>query len=181
MLYATRLKTGRWADLGSAAQGKCNLVHVHDVARCAISALKGDDWAGQIFNVNGPEIITWDGYFKRLNDKLGYPPLRPQSIGSARRTARFTRPIRSAGKFALQNFKPQLSWLAQKSEHLSTLMKNTELTLRCTPNEDEIQMYGFDVTYDMGKANAFGFRSKVGVSQGLDMTVAWLNYMGAEP
>jgi hypothetical protein len=70
--------------------------------------------------------------------------------------------------------------LAQKSRPLSNLMKGTELTLRCTPNGDELQMYGSDITYDIRKAEAFGLRSKVTVSEGLDMTVAWLKYMDAD-
>jgi nucleoside-diphosphate-sugar epimerase len=180
ILYATRLKTGRWVDLGDAAQGKCNLVHVHDVARCAISALSGDDRAGQTFNISGPEVITWSEYFRGFNDRLGHPPLRPGSVSRARRMAKFTGPIRSTGKFALKNFKSQLTWLAQKSRPLSNLMKGTELTLRCTPNGDELQMYGSDITYDIRKAEAFGLRSKVTVSEGLDMTVAWLKYMDAD-
>ncbi len=178
--YATRFKSGRWADLGDAAGGQCNLVHVQDVARHAITSLTGAERAGQTFNVTGPEVITWNDYFRIFNDKMGLPPLQPRPISQARRTARLTKPVRSAGKFALQHFRPQLSWLAQKSERLNDLMKRTELTLRCIPNDNELELYRFDGVYSTQKSEQCGLKSTIGVAEGLDMTIAWMKYMQAD-
>ncbi len=178
-LYAMRLKAGLWGDLGAAGDGKCNLVHVHDVARHAIASLSASGIEGQVFNVNGPEVISWNEYFQRFNDELRLPPLRTRPIGKARLAASATKPIRVAGKFALKNFSPQLVLLTKRSDRLKHLMKKTELILRCTPHAEELALFGLDATYQTNKAErAFGDCSRVGVSEGLAMTVAWLEHMG---
>jgi len=178
-VYAVRLRTGRWGDLGEAANGKCNLVHVHDVVRHAVAALSGAGLAGEAYNVNGPEIITWNQYFHAFNAKLGLPPLRSQLPGKVRFVSHLTKPLRSAGKLALRNFSSQLIWLSQRNAHVRHVMKVAELRLRCTPNEEELRLFGQDAIYTTAKAEqAFGICSRVGVEEGLTMTGAWLNHIG---
>jgi len=58
-------------------------------------------------------------------------------------------------------------------------MQSTELTLKCTPNQDELALFKLDAHYLTGKAErAFGFRPEIGVDEGLAMSVAWLKHMG---
>ncbi|MBD0270540.1 MAG: NAD-dependent epimerase/dehydratase family protein [Acetobacteraceae bacterium] len=179
VLYAMRLRAGRWGDLGDAGEGKCNLVHVHDVARYAVASLDAPGVEGEVFNVNGPEVVSWNEYFQRFNDGLGLPPLQPRTAQKARMAALLTQPVRIAGKFALKNFSPQLIWLSQNSDRLKRLMKETELTLRCTPNGDELSLFGLDAVYPTTKAErAFGMAPRIDLSEGLAMTVAWLDHMG---
>jgi nucleoside-diphosphate-sugar epimerase len=179
MLYALRLKSGRWKKLGNLGSGKCNLVHVHDVARYAISALRQEGVAGEIFNINGPEIVTWNEYLERFNCRLGMPAIPSQSPDRTRVKAAAMGPVRAIGKYALKHHAPQLLWLSHRSDSLKRLMQSTELTLKCTPNQDELALFKLDAHYLTGKAErAFGFRSQIGVDEGLAMSVAWLDHMG---
>jgi hypothetical protein len=58
-------------------------------------------------------------------------------------------------------------------------MQRTELTLKCTPNQDELALFKLDAHYLTDKAErAFGFRSKIAVDEGLAMSTDWLNHMG---
>lgn len=179
MLYALRLKSGRWKHLGALGQGRCNLVHVHDVVRYAISALRQDGVAGEVFNINGPEAVTWNDYLERFNHQLGLPAMATQTAGRTRLKTGAMGPIRAIGKYALKHHRPQLLWLSQRSDNLKRLMQQTELRLKCTPNQDELSLFKLDAHYLTTKAErAFGFQPTVGVDQGLAMCVAWLKHMG---
>ena len=179
MLYALRLKSGRWKQLGALGQGKCNLVHVHDVARYAISAIRQEGVAGEIFNINGPEVVTWNDYLERFNYKLGLPPIAPQTTGRMRVEVAAMRPIKAIGKYALKHHAPQLLWLSHRNDVLKRLMQQTELKLKCTPNQDELSLFRLDAHYLTEKAERmFGFRPKIDLDDGLAMSVAWLNHMG---
>jgi nucleoside-diphosphate-sugar epimerase len=178
VLYAMRLQARRWGELGPAGEGMCNLVHVHDVARYAIAALHAKGADGEAFNINGPEVVSWNEYFRRFNGALGLPPLEPRPPGNAQLMARLTQPVRVAGKIALKRFQPQLVWLSQKSDRAKHLLKETELTLRCTPNEDELRLFGLDAVYPTTKAErVFGFPPRVDIATGLAMSVAWLRHI----
>jgi 2-alkyl-3-oxoalkanoate reductase len=179
MLYALRLKSGRWRHLGALGQGKCNLVHVHDVVRYTISALRQDGVAGEVFNLNGSEAVTWNDYLKRFNHQLGLPAMASQTTGHTRFKTGAMGPIRAIGKYAVKHHRPQLLWLSHRSDNLKRLMQQTELTLKCTPSPEELSLFSRDAYYLTTKAErAFGFRSKISVDEGLAMSVAWLNHMG---
>jgi UDP-glucose 4-epimerase len=179
MLYSLRLKSGRWKQLGALGQGKCNLVHVHDIARYAISAVRQEGVAGEIFNINGPEVVTWNDYLERFNHQLGLPAIASQTTRRTRVKVGAMGPIRTIGKYALKHHAPKLLWLSHRSDGLKRLMQQAELTLKCTPNQDELTLFKLDAHYLTGKAErAFGFRPKIGVDEGLAMSVAWLNHMG---
>jgi nucleoside-diphosphate-sugar epimerase len=179
MLCALRLKSGRWKQLGALGDGKCNLVHVHDVVRYAIAAIRQDGVAGGVFNINGPEIVTWNDYFERFNHQLGMPAMAPQSADRARIAVAATAPVRAVGKYAVKHHAPQLLWLSHRSDLLKRAMQRTELKLKCTPNQDELTLFRLNARYLTDKAErAFGFRPEVGVDAGLAMTVAWLDHMG---
>ena len=179
MLCALRLKSGRWKELGALGEGKCNLVHVHDVARYAIVAVRQNGIAGEVFNINGPEVVTWNDYFERFNHQLGMPAMAPQSADRARIAVAATAPIRAAGKYALKHHAPELLWLSHRSDLLKRLMQRTELRLKCTPNQDELTLFRLDARYLAEKAErTFGFGPEIDLDAGLAMSVAWLNHMG---
>jgi nucleoside-diphosphate-sugar epimerase len=178
MLYSMRLKAG-WKHLGTLGMGKCNLVHVHDVARFAIAAIKQDGVVGQAFNVNGPEVVTWNEYLERFNDHLGLPSRVSRTAGRTQIAVKSSEVLRAVGKYALLHHSAKLRWISHKSDRLKHFMEQTELALRLTTNPQELSLYGLDARYVTDKANrAFGFPPKIGIDDGLSMTVAWLNHMG---
>jgi nucleoside-diphosphate-sugar epimerase len=134
---------------------------------------------GEIFNINGPEVVTWNEYFEQFNNVLGLPAMMSEKPGRIRVGMGMVEPIRAIGKYALKHHAPQLLWLSHRSDNLKRLMQQTELTLRCTLNQDELRLFSRDAYYVPGKAErAFGFRPKIGIDEGLEMSAAWLDHMG---
>jgi nucleoside-diphosphate-sugar epimerase len=179
VLYAARLRSRRWRDLGPLGDGKCNLVHVHDVVRYALAALHQPEVAGEEFNINGPDIVTWNEYARRFNAALGLPPLADRGVAKSRATTALTKPIRSLGKYGIAHFSPQLIWLSRRSDMLKSIMQETEARLRSTPNAGELALFRLDAIYSMEKTvRTFRFAPSVRLDDGLAMCVAWLNHMG---
>jgi nucleoside-diphosphate-sugar epimerase len=72
------LKAGRLGDLGVAGDGWSNLVHVDDVCRAVVSALKLEIVHGNIpvFNLAAPDSPRWNEYFVDLAVAIGAIPVR---------------------------------------------------------------------------------------------------------
>lgn len=73
---ARLLVARRLGDLGAAAQGVCNLVHVDDVAEAVVRAVRAAGVEGQIYNLSLPQPPTWNEYFRRYAEALGATPVR---------------------------------------------------------------------------------------------------------
>jgi nucleoside-diphosphate-sugar epimerase len=177
--FANRLWSGQWGTFGSAGEGKCNLVYVTDVVQAIYRALQSENAPGEIFNVNGEEIITWNDYFVRFNEALGRPPLPTVNAWPIAVKSRLLSPVRVAGRFALSRFNGTLMKLHAKSSLAAKYMKVTESSLKLTPTNDQLKLYGMDVQYPIDKARQqLGYAPQVGVSQGLEFGVAWLRQHG---
>jgi 2-alkyl-3-oxoalkanoate reductase len=65
------LREQRLGDLGSAALGCCNLVHVDDVAEAVVRALRLPGIEGEAFNLSMPSPPSWNEYFRQFAGALG--------------------------------------------------------------------------------------------------------------
>jgi hypothetical protein len=176
-LFAMRLRAG-WKHLGPLGEGICNLVHSHDVARFAISALR-KDVAGEAFNINGPEMMTWNEYLRRFGQHLGLPPMQTQSSGRTQIAASAASIVKVGGKHALKHYRTQLRWMSQRSVTLRDMMEKSERSMRLAVNPDELSLFGLRARYLTDKAErAFGIRSEIAVDAGLALCVKWLNHVG---
>jgi len=70
------LKTRRLGDLGVLGDGRCNLVHVDDVAQAVVNALRNSIGGEYIFNLSNPEPPRWNDYLMRYARVLGAVPVR---------------------------------------------------------------------------------------------------------
>lgn len=73
---ARLLRSGRIGDLGAAGQGRCNLVHVDDVASAVVAAIATPATQGAAFNLAMRDPPTWNGYFDLFARALGIVPAR---------------------------------------------------------------------------------------------------------
>lgn len=177
--FATRLGSGQWGTLGRAGEGQCNLVYVTDVVQAIFRALHSPAAVGETFNVNGEEIITWNDYFVRFNQALGRPPLAELNAWPIAVKSRLLFPVREAGRFALTRFNTTLMKLHAKSSLAAKYMKIAESSLKLTPTSDQLKLYGRDIEFPIGKAHTvLGYAPQVGLSQGLEFSVAWLRQQG---
>lgn len=177
--FGNRLYSGKWGTFGRLGEGKCNLVYVTDVVQAIYQSLISDRAAGQVFNVNGDDIITWNDYFVRFNEALGNEPLCKLNTWPIAVKARLLAPVRAAGKYALAHFNQSLMNLHMKSSLASKYMKVTESSLRMTPTSEQLKLYGVDVEYVIDKAKSdLGYTPKVNVAEGLKYSAAWLDHHG---
>ncbi|WP_259196127.1 NAD-dependent epimerase/dehydratase family protein [Salinibacter ruber] len=174
-----RLKSGRWGTLGECGEGMCNLVYIDDVVQAIRRALALDEAVGKAFNVNGPEAITWNEYFQRLNDELGRPELGEIDPTSTKLMAKLTQPVRSAAKLVLDNFEDEIMKLYSRFDVIKYLMKRTENTLKTTPTSSELNLFQRDATYSTDRArNLLRYEPEYGVQEGVSMSVKWLSHHG---
>ncbi len=177
--FGYRLCSGTWGTLGQAGEGKCNLVYVTDVVQAIYRALHAPCSPGEVFNINGDEIITWNEYFVRFNEMLGRGPLPTLNARRIAAKARLMAPVRRCARFALSRLNRVVMNLHAQSALAAHTMKFAESSLKLTPTSEQLKLYGVDVRYRIDRAQAsLGYAPQVGVSQGLDRCVAWLRQQG---
>ncbi len=177
--FAKRLCSGRWGTFGEGGEGTCNLVYVTDVVQAIERALHADRVVGEAFNVNGGESLTWNRYFARFNEALGLPPLPRLKTGRIALRAKMLGPVRRAARFALDRFGKPILRLHSRSALAASVMKATESSLKLTPTSDQLKRYRQQAEYTIDKANErLGYSPRVGVTEGLEFSVAWLRHHG---
>lgn len=76
---ASQLAAGRLGDLGAQGDGWSNGVHVEDVCRAVLAALRpspAGDGRPRVFNLAAPDSPRWNAYFADLALAIGATPLR---------------------------------------------------------------------------------------------------------
>lgn len=177
---AERLKSGRWAEFDKYGDGFCNAVYVDDLASAVFLALGEADAAGQVFNVNGPEVGTWNQYFRRFNDALGQPPLRAKgATSSALRSAAMDR-LSAVTYYFVEKFYDRLMEIYLRGGPTSRLMTRVKTMLNSTPSTKELEdLYSRRAVYVDDKARELlGYRPAFDLDEGLRTCVLWLAHHG---
>ncbi|AOX47834.1 capsular biosynthesis protein [Pandoraea faecigallinarum] len=73
---AELLCAGRLGDLGAAGDAHSNLVHVDDVVKAALGALRHPEAGGQAYNLAMADAPRWNDYFIAYAMALGATPVR---------------------------------------------------------------------------------------------------------
>ena len=172
--FAQRFRTGPFLP-ESDCRGVCNLVYVDDVVGAMIRAMIAEGVAGQAFNVNGPDHVTWNDYFNALNAALGNPPLLRESAARARFRAGMMQPVRKGAKLALRRFQKPIMALYQRSRIAQSLMKGAEAQIRQTPSPAEFALYSRTAYYDNSRAAAvLGYSPRFAMDDGVALSAQWL-------
>ena len=176
---AERLLSGRWRDLGEAGSGTCNLVYVDDVARAVVRSLEKEGIAGEAFNINGDETVSWTEYYRLMNQALGLYPSGIETDSALRRNSFLLQPVRSIAKVILGRFRPLVMKVYARNPLAKVLLKRAELSLKTTPTPNELGLYGRRVHFANDKAKKdLGTGDTTTLSVGLDLSAAWLRHHG---
>ena len=177
---AQRLQSGRWARYEGCADGTCNLVYVDDLVAAALTSIHDETAAGQAFNVGGPDFVSWNEYFERLNAAMGRPPLDVLSTSRARAESMVTGVFRRASGVVLNRYGESLMRIYERGGPLATAMKHVKSRLNTKPSSNEFEdLYNRKAVYDWSKAKrVLGWQPAVDLDRGLRLSVDWLKYAG---
>jgi nucleoside-diphosphate-sugar epimerase len=173
--YARRIANGRWRSLGWAGAGTCNLVHCHDVAKSVIAAALTNVGSNlNIFNINGPKVITWNEYIERFGDALG--------VGGRTRMSPLNFSVAST---AVHGLRKAGSWVKRRGFHRSlqeqvpALFVSAKSIVGLYPTPDELHLLRHKVHYSHERAaSVIGFSPSMSLDEGLRQSAEWCRIHG---
>jgi nucleoside-diphosphate-sugar epimerase len=176
---AKMLIGGDWAGFGKFGDGNCNLLYIDDLFRAIMAALEHEGAVNQIFNINGPDVITWNDYLKKLNASLGLPELMDVAKSKNYLKSFYLEPIRIVGNYVRDNHMDTVKKITEYSEYAKKILKKVEGKLKATPSPEQLSIFSRDVTYDISKAKKMiGFSPKTSIDEGIRISVEWLKHHG---
>ncbi|MDB4265039.1 NAD-dependent epimerase/dehydratase family protein, partial [bacterium] len=177
--FAKTFIAGKGAIYEIYGEGKCNLVFIDDLVKGILIAIEHKNAIGQAFNFNGPEVISWNEYFQRFNEKMGLSPLKSINMFKVDMRSALMGPVRILGRFVRDNFMGPAKKIAETSEFVNIMMKRTENKLKTTLSREELKLFNKDTIYSCNKAKKLiKFYPSFSIDEGLNLTVAWLKHNG---
>jgi nucleoside-diphosphate-sugar epimerase len=172
---AERLRSGKWGTLRQIGEGLCNLVYVQDLITAIFLCLKSEKATGQAFNISGPEVITWNEYFRRFNAALGLPPLHEIRPEKARMRSMLMMPLKSTARYILNHHGDVATKLYRRFDLAKKVMQKTEESFKTSPGLAELAVFSRQAQYNISKARSLlGYDPNYSVDAGLEMCVRWL-------
>lgn len=177
--FAAMFLAGEGGVYEGYGEGRCNLVYVDDLARTILGALDFADAKGKVFNINGPEVLTWNEYFMRFNAALGLPPLKVIRAKRAGAATWAITPVRTMGGIVKKHFIKPVKMLAERVDAVDALMRVVEHRVKITPSPDELRLFAKDALYSDARARStLSCCPDTGIDQGLADTREWVRYLG---
>jgi nucleoside-diphosphate-sugar epimerase len=172
-----KLAAGQWGTFGEVGQGKCNLLYVDDLVGAIVACLYDKRAVDQTFNVSGPEVVTWNEYFSRIQKDLGLPALREHTKHGSTVRALMMEPVRVVARYVRDHHMGRVKWIAERSRFLKRLIKDAEERIKGTPSLGEFALWSLDAIYSIERAKAtIGFVPCVGIEEGLRLTHQWYRH-----
>ena len=177
--FAKMFIAGKWGIYEKYGAGKCNLVYIDDLVRAILLALDCENAVGHAFNIGGPEVITWNEYFKKYNEMMGLPPLKTINTTQANFRTAMMEPVRILGRFVRDHFMGPVKKIAETFDFAKRMMKQTENALKTSPSPGELKLFNKNAVFSCNKAKELlRFNPSVSVDEGLNRTIEWLKHQG---
>lgn len=178
--FAQRLISGNWGLFDSFGNGRCNLIYIDDLVAAAWLAAHHPAAPGEVFNVNGPDAISWNDYFRLFNSALGLPPLPAIERGRSRLKSTVRDQTNAVTSLLKAHFGDQLMDIYLRNGPLSRAMKGVKGALFNTPTRQELTtLYSRTAVYKDAKARELlGYRPQFDAAGGLQLCAQWLAHHG---
>ncbi|MEZ4600298.1 MAG: NAD-dependent epimerase/dehydratase family protein [Syntrophotaleaceae bacterium] len=177
--FVKMMLEGKFGVYDKHGEGYSNLIYVDDLARAIFSILYKNQTFGQAYNIVGPELLTWNEYFYKLNRCLGLPPLKnlPASYVSFKTSALY--PLRIAGKIIKKHFMAPVKILASNNRYADKLLRKTEETLKNTPASEELSLYSRKSIFINKKFQSLDNKFEMNsLDTSLKIIYDWLDHQG---
>ncbi len=175
---AKRLQSGKWGRFDDFGEGLANLVYVDDLVDAIRLSLSREEAAGETFNVNGPDRLTWNDYFEQFNAALELPTLPRISAGESRRRTFVMDRVGQLSNLVRSRFEDKLMEIYLRKGWAGDLMKRLKARLDATPSGGELnELFSRSAIYDDARIrHKLGYSPKFHIEDGLRMSIAWLRH-----
>jgi len=177
--FAERLQSGNWGIFKGLGEGFCNLVYVSDLVSAVLIAMGDEGAIGEAFNINGPERLTWNDYFKEFDKALGLPDLKEIQPYDLKMKSILIDQVRRIGNLMLDHYRDPIKKVYHRVASFKKLMNLTQTSVRTTPIPSEFGLFSRPAIYSDQKAQErLGFRPQFDMARGLQLSVSWLEHLG---
>jgi predicted dehydrogenase/nucleoside-diphosphate-sugar epimerase len=177
--FAQMMLAGEWGILEGYGGGTCNLVYVDDLVHTILQSLDNDNAFGKVFNMNGPEVVSWNKYFTILNRSLALPPLNLVRKRKAEATTYVMGPVRTLGSLVKRYFMKPVKKAAESFEFIDAVLRKAEHAVKVSPSMDELRLFSRDVIYSDALArSSLPYCPDTEIEKGMGHTIEWLKYLG---
>jgi len=175
-----KLVRGQWGTLGRFGGGTANLLFVDDLVAALHRSLATQLEPGTVFNLNGPDQVSWNEFFSLFNAELGLPALRDWSAAEALLRAGLGQLPRGLNALLsrLRKRSPEAGGhklsVAPATERRSAPARMLE-ALKATPRWQALtQLYPRRVVYrDERARRLIGYAPTVSARDGIARSAAW--------
>lgn len=173
---AQRLQSGRWGLFEGYGEGYANLIYIDDLVQAIFLALHQPASHWRVFNVNGPEVPTWNDYFRRFNEALGLPPLDAISQSKSKLKTFVMDNISRCTSYAKSRWEDRLMEIYLRGGVAGRMMKRLRDKLRDTPSSAELtNLFARKAIYDDREIQRkLGYRPFFDLEVGMSMTIQWM-------
>jgi nucleoside-diphosphate-sugar epimerase len=168
--------SGKLRRLGGAGQGQANLIYAEDLGHFVTDLARKQLFYFSVYNVNGPEIPTFDSYFDQLSQALGQGPLPLAAKHRIRIILK--RQARRAARLVLRTHAPFLKKCARGNQSLESGLSAIEKRFQYDVCDEPIDRFAKNVVYSNDRAQRTGFRPKTSLSEGIAASVQWAEQSG---
>jgi nucleoside-diphosphate-sugar epimerase len=176
---AQRLLSRNWGIFAGKGEGICNLIYITDLVKGILALFDASEAFGGTFILNGPETPTWNEYFGRFNATLGLPALPVLNPGGVNLRACLMKPALGLAWLAKERYEKQIKQFASHFSPVKRSLKQAERTLKTAPRLSDFELFSRQAYYSAQKAASLvGFRPRVGMEEGLQLSVSWLRQAG---
>ena len=171
-----RLLSGKWGQFEEHGEGIANLIYVDDLVQAIFLCLVHPQAAGEAFNVNGPDKITWNQYFTLLNDELGREPLKKISAAKSKFRTKMIGAFGKTTDLILNRYEDKIMEIYMRGGLAHRIMKKIKGEMNATPDTNELNdLFSRQAYYDDCKiCSLLGYRPQFDIESAIRSTIQWL-------
>jgi nucleoside-diphosphate-sugar epimerase len=174
-----RLAAGQVALLPEVRNGICNAVFVDDVVEACVNLRRPGQSDGEAFNINGPDLTTWNAYFTAFASALRAPALKSAAEGRTSLKSTLLQPARAIAKALLKRYQKPIMAIYARDPLANRLMKGVEAAFRATPEARELAVYARKVRMDDRRLRAaLPHLTSTSLDAGLKISAEYLRRFG---
>jgi nucleoside-diphosphate-sugar epimerase len=169
-----------WSARNADYSGNCNLIHIADLCRVIRAGFKEQRSGLKVWNVVGPDIVTWQEYFNRIEAALRSKADQRQ-IERPRSREVLGNVLSSFQRMLPTKLKRTISGYAKRFGPAAALIAGAKNATAGSLTPSEKELYARHVTYSAGALTASAVKCTVLLDEGIQNSVEWARQIGLAP